>query len=103
VARKNKKNKSQLIRDYAQQHAGAKPAAIVAALKAHKVSYALVSNVLHRARHGKGKMRRGQRAGASANGVGLNLEALLAAKQLVERVGGVAVAKAAVAALEKLG
>jgi hypothetical protein len=101
VARK-KKNKSQLIRDYAEQHPDAKPAAIVEALKSHKVGYALVSNVLHRARHGHGKKRRGKRAAASRNGAGLNLEALLAAKQLAERVGGLEVAKAPLHALEKL-
>ena len=97
-----KKNKSQLIRDFAEQHPDAKPAAIVEGLKPHKVGYGLVSNVLHRARHGQGKKGRGKRGPASRNGAGLNLEALLAAKQLAERVGGLAVAKAALDALAKL-
>ena len=101
MARK-KKNKSQLIRDYAEQHPDAKPAAIVEGLKPHKVSYGLVGNVLHRARHGHGKKRGGKRAAASHNGAGLSLEALLAAKQLAERVGGLEVARAALDALAKL-
>ena len=61
-----------------------------------------MSNVLHRARHGQGKQRRGKRAAASRNGAELNLEALLATKQLAERVGGLEVAKAALDALAKL-
>jgi hypothetical protein len=100
---RKKSNKSELIRDYAQQHPGAKPAAIVEALKAHKVSYGLVGNVLHRARNGQAKKgkRKGRIAAHSSNG--LTLESLLAAKQLAERVGGLDAAKAALNALEKLG
>ena len=98
-----KKNKSQLIRDYKAKHASAKPGEIVEALKAHKVSYALVSNVLHRKKHGKGKKGRRKMAGASHNGAGLNLDSLLAAKKLVAQVGGIEHAKSALSVLEKLG
>ena len=67
------------------------------------MSYPLVSNLLHRARNRQGKKRPGKQAAASRNGAVLNLEALLAAKQLAERVGGLDVAKVAVAALKKRG
>lgn len=100
---RTKKNKSQLIRDYAAKHAGAKPSEIVEGLKAHKVSYALVSNVLHRAKHGKSKKGRRQGSHASHNRAALNLEALLATKKLVEQLGGVEHAKTALSVLEKLG
>jgi hypothetical protein len=95
-----KKNKSQLIRDYKAKHPAAKPGEIVEALKAHKISYALVSNVLHnaKAKHGKGK-KRGRKP--SQNGHAINLDALLAAKKLVEQLG-VERAKAALNALEQL-
>jgi hypothetical protein len=96
-----KKNKSQLIRDYKAKHPEAKPAEIVAGLKAHKVKYALVSNVLHKAKHGKAKKKRGRKP--SHNGHVINLQSLLAAKKLVAQLGGIEHAKSALSVLEKLG
>lgn len=95
-----KKNKSQLIRDYKEKHPAAKPAEIVEGLKAHKVNYGLVANVLHKAKHRTGK-KHGRKA--SANGHAINLESLLAAKKLVEQLGGIEHAKSALSVLEKLG
>jgi hypothetical protein len=92
-----KKNKSQLIRDYKAKHPEAKPREIVEGVKAHKVKYALVSNVLHNA---KAKKRRGRKP--SHNGAGLSLDALLAAKKLVDQLG-IEHAKSALSVLEKLG
>ena len=43
-------NKSKLIREYKDNHPEAGPKEITVALKAHKVSYGLVSNVLHTAK-----------------------------------------------------
>ena len=97
---RTKKNKSQLIRDYKAKHPEAKPAEIVTALKAHKVSAGLVSNVLHNARNGKAKKGPGRKP--SHNGAGLNLESLLAAKKLVDQLG-MEHAKSALSVLEKLG
>jgi hypothetical protein len=99
---RKKTNKSQLIRDYKEKHPDARQVEIVEALKAHKISYALVSNVLHnaKAKHGKGK-KRGPKP--SHNGSGFNLESLLAAKKLVEQLGGIEHAKSALSVLEKLG
>jgi hypothetical protein len=99
MARK-KPNKSQLIRDYKTKHPTARPVEIVKALKAHKVSHALVGNVLHRAKGGK-KGTKGRKASGKATG--LTLESLLAAKKLVADLGGIENVKAALTALEKLG
>jgi hypothetical protein len=95
-----KKNKSQLIRDYKAKHPEAKPSEIVLALKAHKVSAGLVGNVLHKAKGGKAKKRRGRKP--SHNGAAVNLGALLAAKKLVDQLG-LEHTKAAINVLEKLG
>ena len=95
-----KKNKSQLIRDYKAKHPEAKPSQIVDALKAHKVSIGLVGNVLHKAKHGKTKKRRGRKP--SHNGAAVNLQSLLAAKKLVDQLG-LEHAKSALSVLEKLG
>jgi hypothetical protein len=97
---RKKPNKSQLIRDYNTKHPDARPVEIVKALKAHKVSPALVGNVLHRAKGGK-KTKRGRKAAGKSEG--LTLDSLLAAKKLVERLGSVETVKAALNALERLG
>ena len=68
-------------------------AEIIKALKAHRVSPALVSNVLHRA--GNGSVKRGA--------TGLPVETLIAAKELANRLGGLEAARAALNVLERLG
>jgi hypothetical protein len=97
---RKKPNKSQLIRDYKTKHPDARPVEIVKALKAHKVSPALVGNVLHRAKSGK-KSNRGWKAARKSDG--LTLDSLLAAKKLVHELGSVEAVKAALNALERLG
>jgi hypothetical protein len=99
MARK-KPNKSQLIRSYKAKHPTARPVEIVRALKAHKVSHALVGNVLHRANGGK-KAKKGRTF--SGKPIGLTLETLVAAKKLVVDLGGIENVRKALAALESLG
>jgi hypothetical protein len=86
-----------------------RPRDIIAALKEKgvTVSHGLVSKTLAAA--GFRRRRRGRKPGASANahqaasaGGALNLEALLAAKALIAKVGGVENAQAAISALKKL-
>jgi arginine repressor len=84
-----------------------RPRDIIAALKEKgvEVSSALVSKTLAAA--GFRRRRRGRKANASAaatksTGQGLNLDALIAAKALIEKVGGFENAKAALSALKKL-
>ena len=55
-------NKSDLIRDYKVKHPDAGPKEICEALKAHKVSYGLVSAVLHKA---KAKKKPGRKKAAT--------------------------------------
>lgn len=110
-------NKSQAIRDYKAANPDAGPTAIVAALgeQGLTVTSALVSNVLTTAKKGKktGKKRGrppkavGKKPGrppkAASSGPDVNLNALIAAKKLVDQLGGnVAQAKAALDALAKL-
>jgi hypothetical protein len=69
------------------------------------VSSAQVSTTLSAA--GYRRKRRGKRVGAAAAhstvGNGLNLEALIAAKALIAKVGGIEVAQEPLAVLKKLG
>ena len=86
-----------------------RPRDIIAALKEEgvTVSSTLVSKTLAAA--GFRRRRRRRRAGTSADarqtktaGGSFNLEALIAAKSLIEKVGGVENAQAALSALKKL-
>jgi hypothetical protein len=84
-----------------------RPRDIIAALKEKgvTVSHTLVSKTLKAA--GFRRRRRGRNAAAgtattNSAGRGLNLDALIAAKALIEKVGGVDVAQAALSALKKL-
>jgi hypothetical protein len=101
-------SKAELIRQTAQSlPKPIRPRDIIAKLKEQgvDVSYALVSSTLKAA--GLRRRRRRRRAGASAARTpaaanGLNLDALIAAKSLIEKVGGVEIAQAALSALKKL-
>jgi hypothetical protein len=84
-----------------------RPRDIIVALKEKgvTVSHTLVSKTLHAA--GFRRKRRRRKAGADAlpaksAGSSLNLDALLAAKALIEKVGGIENAQAAISALKKL-
>lgn len=95
-------NKSELIRQYKQEHPDAGPTAIVEALgqQGVKVTPAFVSTVLSNAKR-KTRRRGARRAGvarAEANGVA----ALVQAKQFADKLGGIQQAKAALDALAKI-
>jgi F420-0:gamma-glutamyl ligase len=101
-------NKAQRIRDVAKT-LGKKlrPRDVIAELAKEgiTVSYAQVSTTLRAA--GFRRKRRGKKVTAtgvdrSATGSGLNLDALLAAKALIRKVGSLEVAQEALAALKKL-
>ena len=92
--------KSQAIRDYLTTNKRAKPAQVIAALaeKGVSVSSQMVSHVKARS-----KMRRRRRkAEAGGQTVGLSITNLIAAKKLVDTVGGIEKAREAINALAKL-
>ncbi len=105
------KSKAQLIRDAAKEiGSGVRPRDIIAKLKEQgvEVSSAQVSTTLAAAGFRRKRRRRGGRpagsknvASHSTNG-GLNLDALVAAKALVAKVGSVEVAEEAIKALKRL-
>ena len=92
--------KSQAIRDYLAANKKAKASEVVVALgeKGIKVSTAAVYNL--KARKKMGTRRR--KAEASGQTVGLSISGLLAAKKLVDAVGGIEPAREALNALAKL-
>jgi hypothetical protein len=92
--------KTQAIRDYMSANKKAKASEVVSALaeKGISVTTAAVYNLKARKRMGK------RRRKAEANGqvVGLSIDHLIAAKKLVDTVGGMQQAREAVDALAKL-
>ena len=92
--------KSQAIRDYLAANKKAKASEVVAALgeKGIKVSTAAVYNL--KARKKMGTRRR--KAEANGQTVGLSITDLIAAKKLVDSVGGIEQAREAINALAKL-
>jgi hypothetical protein len=95
-------NKSELIRNYKQQHPEAGPTAIVEALgqQGVKVTPAFVSTVLSNAKR-KTRRRRGPRgtvARMASNGVAT----LVQAKQFADKLGGIDKAREALDALAKI-
>jgi arginine repressor len=100
-------NKAQKIRDVAKTMGKkVRPKDIIAVLAKEgiKVSSAQVSTTLRAA--GFRRKRRGKKAAAAAHPAtahGLNLDALLAAKALIAKVGSVELAQEALAAMKKLG
>jgi hypothetical protein len=105
----SKPTKAQRIRDVAKTMGKKiRPKDIIAVLAKEgvKVSSAQVSTTLRAA--GYRRKRRGKKApvGAAAAPVvsnGLNLGALIAAKELIHKAGGVKAAEAAIQAMKKLG
>jgi len=92
--------KSQAIRDYLATNKKAKASEVVAALaeKGTTVSTAMVYSL--KARNKMGKRRR--KAEANGQSVGLSITGLVAAKKLVDTVGGIEQAREAINALAKL-
>jgi hypothetical protein len=102
---KRKVNKSAAIRDYLSSNPSATPSTIIEDLKKKglKVGASLVSQVKYGQMKGKsGRRKPGRRAGASANGSRVDIDQLVQAKSLADKMGGVARAKEALAMLAKL-
>ncbi len=69
MAKKNGINKSELVRQYREKHPDAGPKEITEALKAHKISYGLVANVLQKAKgKTKAKKKTAKTAAVHSNG-----------------------------------
>ncbi|HEY1600863.1 MAG TPA: hypothetical protein VGG64_14745 [Pirellulales bacterium] len=95
-------SKAQAIRDeFTSQGAGARPKDVIANLKAKgiEVSSAQVSNI--KATLGTVKHGRKHNGKAGSNGT-LSIEALLEAKKLADRIGGIEAARHAIEALARL-
>lgn len=95
-------NKSELIRNYKQEHPEAGPSAIVEALgqQGVKVTPAFVSTVLSNAK--RKARRRGGRRPQAARVAGDGVATLVQAKQFAEKLGGIDKARAALDALAKI-
>jgi hypothetical protein len=100
---RKKINRSQAIRDYLAKNSGASVGEIKEALakKGIKASDSLINAVKYRKGPHKGKRKRGRRPGA-ASVDGISVDSLVAAKQLVDRVGSVEAAVQAIGVLRKL-
>ena len=92
--------KSQAIRDYLAANKKAKASEVVAALAAKGIAVSAPMVYSLKARKKMGKRRR--KAEASGQTVGLSISGLLAAKRLVDAVGGIEPAREALNALAKL-
>ncbi len=77
---KRKINKTQLVRDYFDQHPDAGPSEVAEALKKHRISPAYVSNIKFKIRHGIN--------GSGASNGGSSPEAVLAAARFIRICGG---------------
>ena len=92
--------KSQAIRDYLAVNKTAKASEVVAALGKKGISVSTPMVYTLKARKKMGKRRR--KAEANGHAVGLSITGLLAAKKLVDAVGGIGQAREAIDALAKL-
>jgi hypothetical protein len=103
--RRRRVSKSQAVRDHLTENPNAAPLEVVAAMKAKRirVSPQMVSSVKWKMqREGKTpSSRRNQRNGKHSRGM-VSVDHLLAAKGLVDRLGGFAQAQHAIAVLAKL-
>lgn len=101
---KAKTNRSQAIRDYLAKNAKASANEIKEALAKEgiKVSDSLISAVKYKKPKGKRGKKRGRPAGAASNGGAISIDSLLAAKKMVDQLGGLAAAEKLLAVLRKL-
>ncbi|KAA5545857.1 hypothetical protein FYK55_02745 [Roseiconus nitratireducens] len=115
--KKSTPNKSKEIRDYLKDHPGAKPREIVDAMKSKgvDVSAQFVSTVKSTSKKKKGPARRRGRPAGSKNkttsmtrpatkksGDTVSVESLIKLKKVVEEIGSIEEAKAALTTLEQL-
>ncbi len=104
-AKPERGEKSQAVREYFKAHPKAKVKEVTEALGANgmTVSQALVAAIKYKDRSSRGRARRkGAMSAAAGNGVGLNIDHLLAAKKFALSLGGIENAQAALAAFAKL-
>jgi hypothetical protein len=109
VAKSGQVNKAEMIRKTAKTLGGkVRPRDVIAELAKEgiTVSSAQVSTTLRSA--GYRRKRRGRKAAvetaaAASSSNGLNLDALIAAKALITKVGGIEAAEEALRAMKKLG
>jgi hypothetical protein len=101
AAKKKNVNKSAAIRDFMKKKPSAGPTAVSQALakKGIKVSPSMVSNVKTTA--AKKKKKRGRKPKTAAVDM-IAMDALVGAKKLVDQLGGIDKAKAALDAIAKL-
>lgn len=98
-------NKSQAVRDYLKTNRNAMPKDVVEALKAQgiEVSAQTVSTAkFMMKRKRRGKRAAGGRKSSAGNGEMVSVSALLDAKKLIDKLGGIEKAKSALEALSKL-
>jgi len=102
---KAKVNRSQAIRDYLAKNAKASANEIKEALAKEgiQVSDSLISAVKYKKPKGKRGKKRGRPAGAASNGAAISIDSLVAAKKMVDQLGGIEAAEKAIAVLKKLG
>ncbi|MEX2187002.1 MAG: hypothetical protein WD875_09425 [Pirellulales bacterium] len=108
MARKAKStvNRSQAIRDYLAKSPKASPTEIKEALAKEgiEVSDSLISAVKYKKKaKGKRGKKRGRPAGATAKAASVSVESLVAAKKMVNQLGGIAAAEKAIGILKRLG
>ena len=102
---KRKVNKSAAIRDYLASNPSATPSTIIEDLKKKglKVGASLVSQVKYgQMKATNGRRKPGRPAGASANGSRVDIDQLVQAKSLADKLGGLEKAKQALNILAKL-
>lgn len=102
---KAKTNRSQAIRDYLAKNAMASANEIKEALAKEgiKVSDSLISAVKYKKPKGKRGKKRGRSPSAASNGAAISIDSLVAAKKMVDQLGGLAAAEKLLAALRRLG
>ncbi len=103
---KSEVNKSQAIRDYYNSNPKAKPKEVVEALAAQGITVAagFVSTLRSndKRKGGKAGKRGPGRPAGSTKGENLGLEALVQAKKLADKMGGIAQARRALDALARI-
>lgn len=102
---KAKVNRSQAIRDYLVKNAKAGASEIKEALAKDgvKVSDSLINAVKYKKPKGKRGKKRGRPAGAASNGAVVSIDSLVAAKKMVDQLGGIEAAEKVIGVLRKLG
>jgi hypothetical protein len=100
-------NKSQAVRDYMADHPRAKPKQIAEELtQKHGIEFTpgAVSTIRHQMKKSKGrKGRPGRRPKAAAGAMKVNIDDLVAAKKMAERLGGVEKTRQILNVLAQLG